>query len=99
MDFSQPPWGACSEPTRTQGLQVLLIVVAAVAVIWIGRIALHGVLKALIDREASKGTAQELSAIEVRKRMDTLDRLGGNVITFFVVAIAILMILGAFGLN
>ena len=81
MDFSQPPWSDIFETTRDQGLQVLLIVVAAVVVIWLGRIVLHGVLKALIDREASEGTAQELSAIEVRKRMDTLDRLGGNVIT------------------
>jgi small conductance mechanosensitive channel len=31
--------------------------------------------------------------------MDTLDNLGGNVIRFFVIAIALLMVLGAFGLN
>ena len=99
MDFSQPPWSDITETLRTKGLEVLLIVVAAVIVIWVARLALHGVLKALIDREATEGTAQELSAIEVRKRMDTLDQLGGGVIIFFVVVIALLMILGAFGLN
>src|SRR4029453_8334368 len=50
-------------------------------------------------REASEGTAQELSAIEVRKRMDTLDHLGGNVIGSLVFVIAALMILREFGLD
>ena len=38
-----------------------------------------------MDREATEGTAQELSAVELKKRMDTLDGLGGNVIRFFIV--------------
>ena len=36
----------------------------------------HGIVKALLDREATEGTAQELSAVELKKRMDTLDELG-----------------------
>ena len=31
------------------------------------------IVKALLDREATEGTAQELTAVEVTKRMDTLD--------------------------
>jgi small conductance mechanosensitive channel len=99
MDFSKPPWSDIADTLRTQGIQVLIIVVAALIVIRVARLAVHGIIKALIDREATEGTAQELSAIEVRKRMDTLDNLGGNVIRFFVNAIALLMVLGAFGLN
>jgi moderate conductance mechanosensitive channel len=99
MDFSKPPWSDISDTLRTQGLQVLIIVVAAFIVIRVARLAVHGIIKALIDREATEGTAQELSAIEVTKRMETLDKLGGNVIRAFVIAIALLMILGAFGLN
>jgi small conductance mechanosensitive channel len=99
MDFSQPPWSDLVDTFRKQGLQVLLIVIVAVIVIMVGRLALHGIIKALIDREATEGTAQELSAIEVKKRMETLDQLGGTVIRFFVIVIALLMILGTFGLD
>jgi moderate conductance mechanosensitive channel len=99
MDFNKPPWSDIFDTARTQGVQVLIIVVAAFIVIRFARLALHGIVKALMDREATEGTAQELSAIEVRKRMDTLDRLGSNVIRFFVIVIAVLMILGAFGLD
>ncbi len=65
----------------------------------ISKIVVHGTLKTLFDREASEGTAQELSAVEVKKRMDTLDGLGGGVLQFFVVVIAGIMILGALGLD
>jgi small conductance mechanosensitive channel len=99
MDFSKPPWSDITETLRAQGVQVLIIIIAAFIVIRLARLAVHGIIKALIDREATEGTAQELSAIEVTKRMETLDKLGGNVIRAFVVAIALLMILGEFGLN
>jgi moderate conductance mechanosensitive channel len=99
MDFSKPPWSDITETLRAQGVQVLIIIIAAFIVIRIARLAVHGIIKALIDREATEGTAQELSAIEVTKRMETLDKLGGNVIRAFVIAIALLMILGEFGLN
>jgi moderate conductance mechanosensitive channel len=59
----------------------------------------HGIVKTLMDREATEGTAQELSAVEVKKRMDTLDELGGNVLRFFIVVIAGLMILQSAGLD
>ncbi len=59
----------------------------------------HGIVKALLDREATEGTAQELSAVELKKRMDTLERLCANVIQFFIVVIAALMILDKLGLS
>src|SRR6185369_15228001 len=65
----------------------------------ISTVLVRGVVKALLDREASEGTAQELSAIEVQKRMDTLDELGSNVIRAFVVLIAGVMVLSALDLD
>src|SRR6185369_8597775 len=62
-------------------------------------IFVHGVVKALMDREATEGTAQELSAVELKKRMDTLDALATNVLQFFIVIIAALMVLGRLGLD
>ncbi len=60
---------------------------------------IRGVVKTLLDRETSEGTARELSAVEVRKRMDTLDSLGTGVVRLFIAIIAGVMILGELGLN
>ncbi len=99
MDFSKPPLSDIVETLRTAGLQILIVVIVAFVVLRVARLSLHGILKALLDREATEGTAQELSAIEVTKRLDTLDRLGGAVIRFFVIVIAGLMILTTVGID
>jgi moderate conductance mechanosensitive channel len=99
MDFSQPPWSDVAAFGYTVGLQILVIVVVAAVVLVVTRLTVHGILKALIDREATEGTAQELSAIEVRKRLDTLDRLARNVIRAVVIVIAGLMILTTLGID
>src|SRR5512141_964946 len=80
-------------------LPILLIVVVSFLLIRFARSAVHRIVKALLDREVTEGTAQELSAVEVRKRMDTLDHLGGHVLRFFIVVIAGLMVLRAVGLD
>jgi small conductance mechanosensitive channel len=59
----------------------------------------RGLVKALLDREASEGTAQELSAVELKKRMDTLDALGGRTLQSFIVVVAALMVLDQLGLD
>ena len=99
MDISKPPWNEVVPWLRTDGFHILLVIVVAVVALRLARLAVHGIIKTLLDREATEGTAQELSAIEVRKRMDTLDQLGSNVIRFFVVVVAGLMILREFGLD
>jgi moderate conductance mechanosensitive channel len=98
-DFSATPWSEIVAWLRSDGLRVVLIVVVAVVALRLAKLAVHGIVKTLMDREATEGTAQELSVIEVRKRMDTLDQLGGNVIRFLVFVIAALMILHEFGLD
>lgn len=98
-DFTTSPWNEIAAVLRDDGLAILVIIVVALAVLRFGRLAIHGIVQALLDREATEGTAQELSAIEVRKRIDTLDHLGGNVLRFFVVVIAGIMVLGRIGLD
>lgn len=78
---------------------VVLIVVIALALITLARRVIHGLVKASLDRETSEGTAQELSAVEVKKRMDTLDTLLTTVIRGFIVIVAIVMVLSQLGLN
>jgi small-conductance mechanosensitive channel len=99
MDFSKPPLSTIVEVLRTNGLRILVIAVVAFIALRVTTFLVHGIVKALLDREATEGTAQELSAIEVQKRMDTLDELGGRVIRFFVIVIAGIMILGALDLD
>jgi small conductance mechanosensitive channel len=94
-DFTKPPWTDIVIWLRNDGFHILLVLVVAFVAQRLARVAFHGIIKALLDREATEGTAQELSAIEVRKRIDTLDQLGSNVIRFLVFVIAALM----FGLD
>jgi moderate conductance mechanosensitive channel len=98
-DLRDPPWSTVLEILRDNALPVLLVIVVAVVLLRASRLFVHGIVKALMDRESTEGTAQELSAVELKKRMDTLDSLGGNVIRFFIVVIAGLMILRSFGLD
>src|SRR3954471_13923846 len=80
-------------------LPAALVLVVAVIALRAASLFVHGIVKALLDREATEGTAQELSAVELKKRMDTLERLCANVIQFFIVVIAALMILDKLGLS
>ncbi len=84
-DLDSKPWNTLVPWFRDELVPILIIVVAALIAFRLSRIFVHGVLKALLDREASEGTAQELSSVEIAKRMQTLDTLGGNVLRFFIV--------------
>src|SRR6266496_242979 len=59
----------------------------------LARVFIHGVVKAVMDREAAEGTARELTAIEVSKRVRTIENLAVSVAQFFVIAIVALWIL------
>jgi small conductance mechanosensitive channel len=99
MRFDQPPLSTIVDVLRTNGFRILVIVVVAWIAYRLSRVLVRGIVKALLDREATEGTAQELSAIEVQKRMDTLDELGANVVRSFVVLIAGVMVLSALDLD
>src|SRR5258708_8634940 len=99
MDLTRPPLSTIVDVLRTNGVRILVIIIVAIIALRISTLLVHGIVKALLDREATEGTAQELSAIEVQKRMDTLDELGSNVIRAFVVMIAGIMVLDALDLD
>ena len=98
-DLGKAPWSTLLEVLRDHAIPILLIVAVAFVLVRAARLFVRGIVKALMDREATEGTAQELSAVELKKRMDTLDDLGANVIRFFIVVIAGLMILRSFDLD
>lgn len=99
MEFDEPPLSDLVTVIWDQILPIVLVLVFALAAIWLAGLFVRGVVKALLDREATEGTAQELSAVELKKRMDTIDALATNVIRFFIVVIAGLMIMGKLGLD
>jgi small conductance mechanosensitive channel len=74
---------------------VLAIVIVAAVVVRLAHVFVAGIARALLNRENLEGTAQDLSTLELKKRQDTIEALGVNVIRFFVVVIAGLMILQA----
>lgn len=98
-NFAKPPWDAILPLLRHPVLPILAVVVVGLVLIRTSRLFVRGIVKALMDREATEGTAQELSAVELMKRMDTLDQLGANVLQFFIVIIGGLMILQVVGLE
>jgi small conductance mechanosensitive channel len=98
-DLSKAPWATWVPIFEDRILPILLILAVALVLAAAVKLFVHGIVKALMDREATEGTAQELSAVELQKRMATIDNLGGNVLRFFVIVIAGLMILRTFGLD
>src|SRR3954453_15975555 len=98
-DLSAAPWSRILPYLRDPILPILVIFVVAWVALRASRLFVHGTVKTLLDREATEGTAQELSAVEIRKRMNTLEELGGAVLQFFIVVIAALMVLRAIGLD
>ena len=101
-DFTKSPWREIVVFLGVDGAALthifIVLVVAALAMRLAG-IFVHGIVKALLDREATEGTAQELSALEITKRMGTLDALATNVLRFFIFLIAVVTILDALQLN
>ena len=94
----KPPWGGQAlelGDNLRAGAAVLAIVIVALIVIRLAHVFVRGIARALLNRENLEGTAQDLSSLELKKRQDTIEALGVNVIRFFVVVIAGLMILEA----
>jgi moderate conductance mechanosensitive channel len=98
-DFGAPPWSTWLQDFGGTFGPILLIVVLTLLAMRATRLLVHGVIKAVFDREAAHGSARELSATEVAKRRDTIERLGARVIQGFVVVVAALTILAKLDYN
>ncbi len=87
-----------SEWLTTNGGQVAFILVAAAAVLLLSRPIVHRVVTATVDRRATESTAQELNAVEVRKRADTIESFVYQVVRISVVVGVVILVLSALGL-
>lgn len=90
-----PPWGGTLDlgPYVSLIAAILGILVAAAIIIRLTHVFVRGILRALLNRENVEGTAHELTAAELKKRQDTIETLVVNVVRFFVVVIAAMMVL------
>jgi small-conductance mechanosensitive channel len=98
-DFGAPPWSTWLQDFGGTIGPILLIVVLTLVGLRAARLLVHGVITAVFDREAAHGSARELSAIEVAKRRDTIERLAERVIQGFVVVVAALTVLAKLDYN
>lgn len=98
-DLTAAPWSRILPYLVDPVLPILVVILFAIVALRASELFVHGIVKALLDREATEGTAQELSSVEIKKRMDTLDELGQHVLRFFIFVIAGLMVLRAIGLD
>jgi small conductance mechanosensitive channel len=101
-DFATSPWSDLYAFLRGDGAVVwkaAVIVVVAWVAMRLATIFVHGIVRTLLDREATEGTARELSAVEIQKRMSTIEALASNFLRFFIVVIAGVMLLEQFDLN
>ncbi|HYM84614.1 MAG TPA: mechanosensitive ion channel family protein [Candidatus Dormibacteraeota bacterium] len=84
---------------RDDVLPILVVIVLALVIIRLVAALIHRIVKAILDRESTEGTAQELSAVEVRKRMQTVETMATQFVAVFVVLIGGITILAILGLN
>ena len=63
------------------------------------RLLVHGMVKAVFDRETAAGSARGLTEVEVANRRQTVETLGARVLQSFVIVVASLMVLDTVNLN
>lgn len=98
-DFDRAPWPDIGR--FVSGTAVPIVVIAAFAWIFLllaGRF-LDGLVRRLIVREAAEGTARELPAAEVQRRIETVSSLAISLLRVLVVTIAVIMVLGKFNVD
>jgi moderate conductance mechanosensitive channel len=97
LDFKiTPPWGGEQldlGPYVGSAVAILGILVAAAIIVRLTHLFVRGILHARLYRENLEGTARDLTVAELKKRQDTIEALVVNVVRFFVVTIAVLMVL------
>ena len=74
-----------------RGGLILILVVATIVALRFAQITVSAALGRLFDREIKEGTAQDVSAIELQRRRDTLDGLLNRSLRLIILIIAFLM--------
>jgi moderate conductance mechanosensitive channel len=73
--------------------QLLLILLLTFVALRFAQGVIAGALRRLFERETAEGTAQQLSAVEIQRRRETLEELFYRVLRVIILVIAFLMLL------
>ncbi len=97
-DTSSIDWNAITRSLTDSAVQIVLILVVAGLVLWLARPIIHRLVFSALDRRAAENTAQELSAVELRKRVETIEAFGVQVVGLLVMVGAFFLVLAVLGL-
>src|SRR5688572_15604058 len=87
-----------SDQAALIGQLVIILVLAWLA--WrFSSASIHGLVRALVDRETATGTGGELSAGEAQKRIETIDSLAKRTVRILILLIAGATILETFRIS
>lgn len=81
------------------GGELILLLVATLVALQFARVTVRAALARLFEREVSEGTAQDLSAVELQRRRDTLDGLLNRALRVIILIVAFVMALGIMNLD
>ena len=95
-DFDKAPWPEIGRFVAGTAVPILVIVAFSWIFLALAERFLDRLIRRLIDREAAEGTARELTAVEVERRIDTVSSLVISLLRVLVATIAVIMVLGKF---
>lgn len=98
-NFDLAPWPEIGRAVSATAVPILVIVLFAWVFLGLAQRFLDRLVRRLIDREAAEGTARELTAAEVERRIDTVSGLVVSLVRVLVVTIAVIMVLGKFSVD
>jgi len=98
-NFDLAPWPEIGRFVSATAVPILVIVLFASVFLGLAQRFLDRLVRRLIDREAAEGTARELSAAEVERRIDTVSGLVVSLVRVLVVTIAVIMVIGKFNVD
>ncbi|MFN2483866.1 MAG: hypothetical protein ABR509_02865 [Candidatus Limnocylindria bacterium] len=87
------------DDARPDLLTILVIVIADASAFLAVRAAARVAVRHLLDREADQGTAADLAAAELEKRVRTVQALAVRVTGALILIVAALMVFGEFSLD
>jgi small conductance mechanosensitive channel len=97
-DLGSVDWAAIGRTLTANAAAVLAILVAAAIVVWVARPVIHRIVYGALDRMAAESTAQELSVVERRKRVETIEGFVVGVVRAIVIVGVVFLVLGVLGL-
>jgi small conductance mechanosensitive channel len=98
-DFDVAPWPEIGKFLSGTAVPIIVIAIFAIVFVAAAERFLGRLIRGLVRREAVEGTARELTAIEIERRIDTVHSLAASVVRVLVATIAVIMILGKFNVD